>query len=70
MERKLRTRRDIISWIDAGVVADILMENLARRGLPASLENAKKLWLATLEDLPSTIDSVPTDRILKACSAR
>jgi hypothetical protein len=67
-------RKGLAGWIDTGVIADVLFEDLIRRGLKSSditLENAKKLWLAALEDLPSMIDSVPTDRILKeAGSAR
>jgi hypothetical protein len=55
----------VTEWVDGGVIADALAENLKIRGVPASVNNMKGLWLATLESLPRMFDDVPDERIIR-----
>lgn len=57
------TVKEVREWIDPAPIADLLIEDLQERGLPATFDNAKKLWLAALEDLHQLISDVPDIRV-------
>jgi len=55
---KVKSERDKLSnqlteWIDSGVIAQAIIDNMQEYGLPQSeitLETAKKIWLGFLEN--------------------
>lgn len=59
----------LANWISTPVIADLIVSDLKRREIPATLKNAKGLWLAALESLPDMLNYVPTTRILKEADA-
>ena len=47
--------RQTAEWIDRKVIAEIIVEHLEETEQQISLENAKAVWLAALENLSSNI---------------
>ena len=56
-------QQTVAEWVDGGVIANQLAENLKERGMRVNVKNMKALWLAALEELANTIDGVPDDRV-------
>lgn len=56
-------REQLTEWISTGAIVDLLLENITERGLPVTVDNAKKLWYAALEGLSDLVREVPDKRI-------
>jgi len=39
-----------LSWLDSGVIADAIIEDLQEQGLSVTVENMKTVWLSFLEN--------------------
>lgn len=53
MEKDLQKK--IADWIDTGVIADVIIEELEDAGIKPTFANAKKTWLNVLESLNETV---------------
>ena len=42
-------QQELADWIDTDVIAEAILDRLEERGAPATLENAKIVWLDVLE---------------------
>ena len=51
-------RKSFLLWLDSGVIADAIIENLQEQGLSVTVENMKTVWLSFLEnEMPSGLRS-------------
>lgn len=53
---------DLADWIDLGVIAECVLEEMADQDMPLTLDLAKRVWLDVLENLHSQLE-VSVDRI-------
>lgn len=44
-----KVKEALADWIDSGVIAEAILEDLEEAGIEPTLENAQKLWLDSLE---------------------
>ena len=42
-------RAKFLGWLDTGVIADAIIEDLEEQGVEATFDNIEKVWLAFLE---------------------
>ena len=50
-----RVQNDLAMWVSSGVVAELIIEEMAEHDMPITLSNAKAVWLDALEHLPQLI---------------
>ncbi len=51
-------RESFLLWLDSGVIADAIIENLQEQGLSVTVENMKTVWLSFLEsEMPDGLRS-------------
>ena len=52
------TKADLAQWIETEVIADAILDELEKRGVEPTLENAKTVWLDVLgNELPDALKS-------------
>ena len=49
---------EIADWIDTQVIAEMIVEHLEESGRPVTVQEAKEVWLNTLENLSGGIGLV------------
>ena len=51
-------QRELSAWIDTGVIAETILDELKDQGMDATVENGKTVWLDVLEnELPIALRS-------------
>ena len=53
-----KAREKMAKWIDPNVITDIIFDSLDEFDIKPTFENAKKLWLAVLNNLFDTTDQI------------
>ena len=43
-------RANFLGWLDTGVIADAIIEDLEEQGVGVTADNMKKVWLSFLEN--------------------
>jgi len=50
-------RQEVADWIDRDVITSLIVMELEENGIEATIDNAQRVWLDTLEDLHHLVGS-------------
>jgi hypothetical protein len=51
MTDKEEVIKEVADWIDTQVIAEMIVDHLEESGRPVTVQEAKDMWLGTLENL-------------------
>ena len=61
-EEKETVARQLAIWIDAYVIADLIVEALENEDVKVTFDQGKELWLACLEDIGPILTTIVQHR--------